>query len=132
MYLPAPGQWTDGAHGGSKYTVAGVGDRRMLTAVFTGSLAEDCLPIQVIYHKPVDLGLTILKELGAKWFIEMADYFANNPQMVVNGFVEAAISGSFDDVVTEHQEEAGSETEGDFSTSDKGWSDEETDTSTVV
>ena len=46
--------------------------------------------------KPVNLGLPSLKELGAKWLVEMAEYIANNPQFIVNGFVRAGISGALD------------------------------------
>ena len=69
---------------------------------------------------PVNLGLPMLKELGAKWLVEVANYFAQNPQMVVNGFVRAGITGVYDDDSSEQQQEieAGSETEGDFSASD--------------
>ena len=83
--------------------------------------------------EPVNLCLTMLKKLQAKWFITMSDYFANNLEIVINGFVQAGNSGAFDDVFTEQQEEAGSETEGNFSASDnEGWSDGENDTSTVI
>ncbi len=47
--------------------------------------------------KPVDMGLPSLKELGAKWLVETADYIANNPQyIIVNGFMRAGISGALD------------------------------------
>ena len=37
-----------------------------------------------------------MKELSAKWLVEMADYIADNPQFVVNGFRCAGISGVLD------------------------------------
>ena len=37
--------------------------------------------------QPIKLGLPMLKELGAKWLVKMTDYFADNPQIVVNGFI---------------------------------------------
>ena len=46
--------------------------------------------------QPISLGLPVLKELGAKWMVEMAEYFAENPQIVVNGFVKAGIAGALD------------------------------------
>ena len=45
---------------------------------------------------PVDLSMPILKELGAKWWVEMAEYIADNPQFIVNGFVRAGIAGALD------------------------------------
>lgn len=69
--------------------------------------------------KSVDLGLPMLKELGAKWLIDVADYFAQNPQIVVNGFIRAGITSAYDDAVAiEQKVECGSDTEGDFSASD--------------
>ena len=39
--------------------------------------------------QPINLGLPALKELGAKWMVEMAQYFADNPQIIVNGLIKA-------------------------------------------
>ena len=44
----------------------------------------------------INLGMPVLKELGAKWMAEMAEYFGENPQIVVNGFVKAGIAGALD------------------------------------
>lgn len=38
-----------------------------------------------------------LKELSARWLVEMAEYIADNPQFVVNGFRRAGISHALDD-----------------------------------
>ena len=43
---------------------------------------------------PINLGMPVLKELGAKWMVEMAEYFGENPQIIVNGFVKAGIVGA--------------------------------------
>ena len=45
---------------------------------------------------PINLGMPVLKELGAKWMVEMAEYFGENPQVVVNGFMKAGIAGALD------------------------------------
>ena len=37
--------------------------------------------------KPINFGLPILKELGAKWLVEITECFADNPQIIVNGFI---------------------------------------------
>ena len=46
--------------------------------------------------QPINLGMPVLKELGAKWMVEMAEYFGENLQIVVNGFVKAGIAGALD------------------------------------
>ena len=46
--------------------------------------------------EPVSLSLPVQKELGAKWLVQMAEYFANNPQIIVNGFVKAGIAAALD------------------------------------
>ena len=40
--------------------------------------------------------MPVLKELGAKWLVEMADYVADNPQFIVNGFVWTGITTALD------------------------------------
>ena len=44
--------------------------------------------------EPINLGLPILKELGAKWLVEIAEHFADNPQIIVNGFIRSGITGA--------------------------------------
>ena len=46
--------------------------------------------------EPVDLSLLIMKELGAKWLTDMAEYLASNPQFIVNGFIHSSISHALD------------------------------------
>ena len=74
--------------------------------------------VQLTDLQPISLGLPVLKELGAKWMVEMSEYFAANPQIIVNGFVKAAITGALDrENASEDQEEEDSmesETESDF------------------
>ena len=66
--------------------------------------------------QPISLGLPVLKELGAKWMVEMAEYFADNPQIVVNGFMRTGIAGALDGHQDEQegQESEENETESDF------------------
>ena len=59
----------------------------------------------------------MLKELGAKWLEQMAKYFAENPKIIVNGFVKAGITAALDGLDEERPEsEAGtdSDSESDF------------------
>ena len=44
--------------------------------------------------EPIYLGLPVLKELGAKWLVQMAEYFADNPHIIVNGVFKAGIAGA--------------------------------------
>ena len=41
--------------------------------------------------KPVDLHLSIVKPLGAKWLMEMHDHFKGNPQIILNGFRKSGL-----------------------------------------
>jgi len=43
---------------------------------------------------PVDLHLSIVKPLSAKWLINMYDYFKANPQIICNGFRAVGITHS--------------------------------------
>ena len=51
---------------------------------------------QAVELQPINLGLPALKNLGAKWLVEMADYISGNPQMIVNGFIRSGITGALD------------------------------------
>ena len=54
-----------------------------------GSESED----EVI--QPVDLSLTRLKPLSAKWLVKMVQHIKNNPEIVRSGFRETSISDTF-------------------------------------
>ena len=75
--------WNMDAQGSKRVDVTGVDDKHLITAVFSGSLTGDFLPIQEL----INLGLPVLRELGAKWLVQMAEYFGGNPQIIVNGFI---------------------------------------------
>ena len=71
--------------------------------------------IQSTNLQPINLGLPLLKELGAKWMVEMSEYFAANPQIIVSGFVKAGIAGALDrKEASDVQQEENTETESDF------------------
>lgn len=48
--------------------------------------------LETVELEPISLDLPCLKELGAKWLVEAANYMSENPQMIVRGFVKAGIS----------------------------------------
>ena len=39
----------------------------------------------------VDMRLTVMKEIGARWLVSMYDYFQSRPEICRNGFVKAGI-----------------------------------------
>ena len=41
--------------------------------------------------EPVDLRLSVMKPLGAKWLVELNDYMNGKPDIIKNGFKEAGI-----------------------------------------
>jgi len=65
--------------------------------------------------QPISLSLPVLKELGAKWMVEMAEYFAENSQIIMNGFIRAGIAGVLDSQRDEQEErDSEYEAESDF------------------
>ena len=44
----------------------------------------------------INLSMPVLKETGAKWLVEMADYLSHHPQFITNGFRRAGIIGALD------------------------------------
>ena len=45
--------------------------------------------------KPVDLKLSIVKSLAAKWFIQLSDYLQSKPDIIRNGFKGAGITAAY-------------------------------------
>ena len=41
--------------------------------------------------KPVDLKMSIVKPLAAKWFVQLSDYLKSKPDIITNGFKGAAL-----------------------------------------
>ena len=48
--------------------------------------------------KPVDLRLTAVKSLGAKWLQGVYDYLKAKPEIVRNGFKESGITSCLDGI----------------------------------
>ena len=49
--------------------------------------------------QPINLGMPILKEVGAKWLAGMAQYITDNPHLIVHGFLHSGISSAIDGAV---------------------------------
>ena len=40
--------------------------------------------------------MPVMKEVSAKWFVDMANYISSNPHVIVNGFICSGITAAFD------------------------------------
>ena len=67
--------------------------------------AQDTTDIATAQLEPIDLSLSVLKEVGAQWLVDMAQYFSNNPDIVVSGFFRAGITGALSSELQEVQEQ---------------------------
>ena len=43
------------------------------------------------HPKPIDLKLSVLKPLGAQWFVDAVQHVQKNKQIIINGFDEVGI-----------------------------------------
>ena len=64
---------------------------------------KDMDDLQAADIKPIDLSMQVVKQVGAKWLVEMADYISDNPQFIVNGFVRSGITGTLDGVLQDEE-----------------------------
>ena len=46
---------------------------------------------QGMEHAPIDLRMSIIKPLGARWLVSLHDYWQENNSIVKNGFQAAGI-----------------------------------------
>ena len=68
---------------------------------------------EIHWLQPVDLSLPRLKELGARWMVEMSQYLAENPQnnIIASGFINDGIAGALDSHMDSEEEHQGGNTE---------------------
>ena len=60
--------------------------------------------------------MPILKEIGAQWLLEMAEYISENPQFIVNGFIRSRITRASGGTENEMETDIGSDgSDSDFS-----------------
>ena len=64
---------------------------------------RDLSNLEAAELQPIDLGMPIMKEIGAKWLVDMANYISNNPQSIVNGFVHSGITRAADGMQSDEQ-----------------------------
>ena len=48
--------------------------------------------IETVAVEPSDLSMGMMKEIGAKWLVDMTHYIGDNPQFIVNSFIHASIT----------------------------------------
>ena len=79
-----------------------------ITEQLEGENEED---IEAVELEPIPLPISVVKEVEAKWLVEMFEYFQNNPQIIVNGFLRSGISAALDNESIESEEEGGDDSE---------------------
>ena len=52
--------------------------------------------IESMEIEPIDLRLAAVKEMTAKWLVDMAKYISDNPHITVSGFLRSGIPGALD------------------------------------
>ncbi len=57
---------------------------------------QDVSDVESVEIQPVNLCMAAVKQLSVEWLVEMAEYTANNPHFIVNGFRRAGIPGAVD------------------------------------
>ena len=61
------------------------------------------VPLQDIILEPIDLSMAVIKNVSAKWFVEMAEYIGDHPQFIVNGFAKAGICCALDGITSDEE-----------------------------
>ena len=46
--------------------------------------------------QPIEMGMPLMKEISAKWLVDMAQYLSDNPQIIANSFIRSGIPGALD------------------------------------
>ena len=92
---------------------------------------QDIEDIEGLEIMPIDLGMPVLKQISAKWLVGMVEYITENPQFIVNGFIQSGITSAVDGVVNmgslESEETDTEEFESESDTEDFEFSDDEAD-----
>ena len=59
-------------------------------------LEEEVSDLDELEIEPIDLSMTTMKELSAKWLVNTATHISENPHIIVNGFVHSGIAEALD------------------------------------
>ncbi len=65
--------------------------------------------------QPINLGMPVLKHIGAKWLVEMAEYISDNPQFIANGFIRSRIPGAIEGIEDKTESHSNSTSDEDSS-----------------
>ena len=65
--------------------------RRKFQEWFASQIASQLDDTQQVNTQQVDMRLSIMKPLGARWLVELYNYLCSNPSFIVNGFSAAGI-----------------------------------------
>ena len=68
---------------------------------------EDVENLEDVELQTINLGMPAMKELGAKWLVNAAQYISDNPHIIVNGFVRSGIAGALDGQETDTDDQSG-------------------------
>ena len=66
--------------------------------------------------------MPVMKEVSARWLVDMAEHISDNPQLIVSGFLRSGITGAFDgnlDGVQEKENDSGNESSQEDLSSDE-------------
>ena len=63
-----------------------------MNGILAGKSNEE---IETFNLQPIDVSMVRMKEVGADWLVQMADYIGQNPSFLVNGFIKAGITEPF-------------------------------------
>lgn len=55
---------------------------------------EESDDIEAAELQPIPLTISVLKEVEAKWLVELFEYFEQNPQISIHGFLRSGISAA--------------------------------------
>ena len=81
--------------------------------------------------QPIEMGTPKMKEISAKWLVDMAKYISNNPQIIVNGFIRSEIPGAVDGL--QQDTDSGNESsQEDYTSYESDTSEESEDTIIVL
>ena len=74
--------------------------------------------------QPIEMGMPLMKEISAKWLVDMAQYLSDNPQIIVNGFIRSGIPGALDRL-QEDTYSGNESSQEDYSSDESNTSDED-------
>ena len=75
---------------------------REVTKQLDGQELEDLEDIAI---QPIDLSMPVMKEVSARWLVDIVGRISDNPHLIISGFLRSGITGAFDGNLDDTQEE---------------------------